>query len=525
MSQLRDDAYVLNPWNVPVPVKPGHFVPLRPDLAKFNVVTDLGAIGAFGARRATTPPDDLLYADFQTTPDYCVPGRLGAGRAGQYRGRYIKGVGRTQLAANWNERGDQLHATGHLAASCVVRELVVSWYMEAKGLADRINGCEGALLGPLDPALSDHRAYISRSSDEALPCDRVLQGITVKGSSFARLSNFTWLMNNMDLFTSRDGLVHFLFLFMRYLDPNAPLALSDITPTGIAAAFRAAVDRTIAHFRDFFRVGVVWRFPQNNVTMDGRFHDLDFPIFVGGPFLGHFVDAGVTRVSVPKTDPVRIFGLTVLAYLYQTRIFYKLLRARIALLPELDFSYSASEREFIHQLLAAFDEQLADDHPLRAAEPTAEILLRWMVEDCDITASARPEVERMVRAACRWRLTQTVDTSVEFELRDLDVAWARLGQIGRFKIASFACCGLDAERLDEARFMNSIVNELDAIGDRDGLLSALEGAEKRIKAGVAPAPFASSARHPGGDALGDGHDRSVDVRADERRENRSVDDT
>jgi hypothetical protein len=499
MPRKVPHAHVLNPWNFAVPTRAGPFVPYEPRHAPFNVVTDLGRLGPFGARRKPIPSDELLYADFQITPDYCVAGRLGAGRAGHYRGRYLKGVGRTPLAANWNHQSDQLHATGHLATSSAIREIVVTWVLEAKGLGHRINGCEGLLLAPLDAVLRDHQNELAKDDPNeaglgsigarAHLCDQTLQAITVKGSDFARLSNFVWLMNNMDLFTSRDALVHFLFLFTRYLDPTRPLALADISPTRIATEFAASIERTLAAFRDFFRAGVYWQFPQNNVTMDGRFQDLDFPIFVGGPLVGILApDKGLKKASIPTMDPVRVIGLNVLGYLYQVRIFFKLLRARIALLPELDFSFTSSERDFISQLLVAFDEAIQPDHPIRNARAAARVLLGWYRDLCDVDSRAWPKLENLAAAAASWRLEQTFAGHAEFALTPFDVDWPRTGMTKADVLASFEGNAPRASDLEEARFLNRLILELDETNDRDKLFEKLRAAHEAIRERIRPLP-------------------------------------
>src|SRR5207244_5555831 len=95
-------------------------------MQRFNVDVDSTKVPAFGSLREPVAPDELLYVDLQTTSDLHRPGRLGPGRAGFHHGRYLKGVGRTPLTANWNIACDQKVATGHLAASAAIRALVAT---------------------------------------------------------------------------------------------------------------------------------------------------------------------------------------------------------------------------------------------------------------------------------------------------------------------------------------------------------------------------------------------------------------
>jgi hypothetical protein len=483
--KIKNDAYLHLPWCVPVTVRPGPFVPHREALAPFNVQTDPGALGSFGARPRPIPAGELLHADLQTTPEYHAPGKLGAGRAGYYLGKYLKGVGRTPLCANWNQPGDQMHATGHLSVSSAVREQIVTWYLQGKGLGDRINGCEGLLIAPLCDSL---RAYLPAARSGPHPCDAAMQALSVKGSAHARFSNFVWLMSNTDHFSSHEGLVRFLFLFARYLDPGAELALDQLTPTRIAGTFSAAIERTLRNFRDFWRAGVVWMFPLNNMTMDGRFHDLDLPTFVGGPFLGVVGDADrLERASIPSHDPMRVVGLTALGYVHHVRTFYKLLVARLALLLELDFAYASSERELLRQVLAALRAELSEDHLIFSMDRLAALLWSWIEEDAWIEPGLAARLREMVRRSCDRRVTLAATPSQDFALRPLDIAWARPGQRSSDKaVAVLAGSRIREEHLEEARFMNDLLSSLDAITDRDALFAALDDAERRIARRITP---------------------------------------
>src|SRR5580765_2762665 len=94
----RAPAGLSLPWSVPVPVRKSDFVPLYGKHADCNVEAFLGGISPYGATLRPIDADDLLVCDLQCTPDVSFHGRLGSGRAGVYRNKYLKGVGRTTLA-------------------------------------------------------------------------------------------------------------------------------------------------------------------------------------------------------------------------------------------------------------------------------------------------------------------------------------------------------------------------------------------------------------------------------------------
>src|SRR4051812_4657640 len=185
MTMLPDTC----PWNVPVRVEAASFVPRYAVHAELNVRT--ASSRAFDSQVQPCASHGLLYSDLQTVLYSHVAGRLGSGRSGFYRGWYLKGIGRTPLAANWN-RGDHLHSSGHLAASAAIREYVASLYLAEQGCADTIVPCEGVLFAELSRELRHYRSnlYGAMPDDLVPPVDRYLQAISVKPGAFARQSNF-----------------------------------------------------------------------------------------------------------------------------------------------------------------------------------------------------------------------------------------------------------------------------------------------------------------------------------------------
>jgi hypothetical protein len=141
-----------------VPVRRSSFEAPSADYDRYNIEVDLGRIGTFGFARAQPSADELLLADLQCNADGHVRHRLGSGRSGYHAGRYLKGIGRTLLAANWSGR-DYYHASGHLLASAAAREALISTVLHAAGGGHAINACEAVLareLTELDPGWLTH---------------------------------------------------------------------------------------------------------------------------------------------------------------------------------------------------------------------------------------------------------------------------------------------------------------------------------------------------------------------------------
>src|ERR1051325_3989339 len=199
------DPASLFPWTIPVPIRTSQFVPLDKQHSQFNIEVDLSRIRPFHAITKPTNSADLLFVDLQDNPVANQKGRMGSGRAGFHRAKYLKGVGRTLVAGNWNDSSDLDHATGALMASGGIREYLVTVYLKAKGLGHVVNGVEGVLVRPLSRHLQNHLRERLRSlpakvrrGNSALSADRTLQALTVKGAPFARFSNLIWLLNRVD---------------------------------------------------------------------------------------------------------------------------------------------------------------------------------------------------------------------------------------------------------------------------------------------------------------------------------------
>ena len=163
-----------------------------------------------------------------------------------------------------------------------------------------------------------------------MPCDVKMQAISVKDSRFARFSNFVWLLNNIDLNSSAQHLREFFKGFVAYLDSSTEESSPPTTPARIAEAFSSAIETSLENFQEFWKLGLNFGSPFNNVTMDGRYQDLQRVVFLGGPFLGVMPRQPMASFCVGTYNPSLIFGLEVLTYIRYTRIFYRFLLSRLA---------------------------------------------------------------------------------------------------------------------------------------------------------------------------------------------------
>jgi hypothetical protein len=366
-------------WNVPVPVRPApSFLPLRQEHAPFGVVTDASAIGSFGSTGAANG-DGLAAADLQTNLDANAVGRLGSGRAVFYLGKYLKGVGRTPLAANWVDPEDVYHNSGHMFASAAAREFAVSVLAQRLDFAEAIVPCEGVLVSKLDPRLDGVLARSLPDQQHRVQhpaADEALQAITVKPGQFARLSNLVWLWNTL-IHATRDSFVVTAARVSYAAFTGFRVSATDgaLSPPVLVAALDEAIHRAVANCLTFVANGVYWGSFHNNFTADGRFLDIELPTLTRHDFVG---------VAVPRDDDSRTarwsaravnVGTEVFRYLAQARLFIRYWEQRLRWLAEWGRYLGALERRFCLGLAEclgetftpaslAFNKELVLDHLL-----------------------------------------------------------------------------------------------------------------------------------------------------------------
>lgn len=351
------------PWTVPVPMRPGGFRASAPHLRGCDRRVELGAIPCFGvggAVEAEAGVLDIGWADLQSPILGGSPGRLGAGRAVHLGGRYLKGVGRTPLAANWLEAGDTYHNSGHMLSSAAIRELRVSEYLRAAGAGETIVGCEGLLAAELDPRLA---AFFERafSAAEAPPrpaaVDRYTQAISVKASGFVRGSNLAWLLADMGTHDCQARLPTFVRVFAAGLGGDFDEGCSCADLVGL---LDAALARGVANFRRFFELGVYWGSFANNFTLDGRFLDLEVCSVFGRPTLGALLGRCGSSVGLRRADLLHFVGFELVHYLEQMRDFVGLVRDQMLALPRRSAFAGPSFRAFTAALAGALSRLLED---------------------------------------------------------------------------------------------------------------------------------------------------------------------
>ncbi|MBI1861037.1 MAG: hypothetical protein HYR96_08995 [Deltaproteobacteria bacterium] len=304
------------PWMVPVPLKADNFVSLFPEHKRYSVTTDLSAIGTFSDSSQVKNNEDLLWSDLHLNTGAGCGRQLGAGRSGLYKGLYLKGVGRTTLAANWHD-GDRWHNSGHLLPSAAIQEFLVSAYFEAQGLQQSIVPCTGLLLKPITPDLAKFTSLEFRGSQfQVREIDRRFQAISLKDASrsFIRFPNILWAMNAF-VAGRGDQPLNNLSQFVAAVSDAIAEGLENgenlpaREPARFIEVFRRASDQIILNLTRFRTAGVFWLATHNNHTSDGRFLDLE-AVIVGARSLAA-IDQGCGDTIVFPADG-RILGVDVI---------------------------------------------------------------------------------------------------------------------------------------------------------------------------------------------------------------------
>lgn len=284
----------LTPWHYPVPVRRSRFRAAEPAWAPFNVEVALDRIEPFALGHHAI--DDVLACDYHVQLEGNWPGRLGSGRSGVYRGKYLKGVGRTLAAANWNEGNDRYHGSGHMSVGSALRERLITQALAAKGLGSTIVPCESVLLRSLSTAETDAvQAGASSSLVTFTPADATMAALTVKPADFARMGNIVFALSYFD--TAPQWIGRLFLAFEAFLRAPGEQGRAEGTPSEIAAAMDKAFRCGFANFQAFGRIGLLWVSVVGNVSLDGRVLDLETPHYFGAPFVGMRTQRGAPRAA------------------------------------------------------------------------------------------------------------------------------------------------------------------------------------------------------------------------------------
>lgn len=440
-------------WCFPVPVRAARFLAGDPAFAQFNVEVAQDRIAAF----AFAPSDgqEVLYYDRQTQLLGNTRGRHGSGRSGVYRGHYLKGVGRTPAAANWNEAADVYHNSGHLSVGSAIRERTITAFLAARGLGATIVPCRAVLLGRLTAA--ETRAVRRGESSSRVgfaAADAELLALTVKPADFARMSNFVFALEHFG--NSPQALGELFVDLEKFLHPPGARAGLAGSPEGIAQALDEAFRRGLENFRAFARAGLFWLYLDSNFSLDGRFLDLETPLYFGGPFVGAVVSEAE---GVNRRD---LLGFEEFGFIRHWRVFLAWLRARLRLLARAEVVEHADVRAFLRELSRELARRFSgkcllhhDDHLIAGA--TGNLAAALGLERRD-----RARLRGLARQSFRWWVHGREINLPDLEWRPVTVPPAPATPLARcFEHASFSAPGASLEGRAFADALSALSGERD----------------------------------------------------------------
>lgn len=398
------------PWNMPVPVKSSTFQSLFPKHKEFNIEVNLSGISPFSYDLKPRKPKDLLYVDCQTNLDVNIDKRLGSGRSGFFLDKYVKGIGRTLLAANWNTDKDLYHSNGALLSSAAVREYLISCYVNSLGKGHLINPCEGILLRKIPYEKGNlpfnifkgnlKRHGVKRHQFASIDCK--FQAISIKQGNFCRFSNIVWWLNNYPQYSQDEkesSLGHFFEVLYRSLSGFNDRSTKGIRAEDIAQSLGDTFEITIEFFMQTWASGIDWGSYHNNFTIDGRYLDLEtpnvfpFPLFgiISNTFGAKKIESKLTCTNFENFNCFRV-----LLYVKQARLFVHFLNKQLGFMATHGLC-NDKERFFIQDFLESLN-ALLKNHPLTSPEALYEIIFENVIQTLELSGR-QPVISKIVEGA------------------------------------------------------------------------------------------------------------------------------
>ena len=375
-------------WFFPVPVRKSSFHATGNYWSRFNVEVANDRIAPYVFDRSFV--QEVLWYDHQTQLEGNVHGSLGSGRSGIYLGHYLKGVGRTPAAANWNTPNDRYSGSGHLSVASALRERMITLALASRGMQKAVVPCRTVLLRSLsDRERIAVRSNATSSQTKFVPADSRMCALTVKPADFARPSNFIFALNHFSEYPRNLGM---LFLnFEHYLRPPDDRKKIDGDPRFIAEAMEASFFRGLENLEAFVRMGLLWVYLRGNFILDGRYVDLESPHFFGFPFMGIRIGKG--------RDARELIGFEEFQFIRYWRIFLDWFEAQITYLCTPCLLAENESRMFLSALKKEVAKRFPRNHILFKDTHLQVRAAKNLENNLDLSAQGRIRLKQMSRAA------------------------------------------------------------------------------------------------------------------------------
>jgi len=274
------------PWIAPIEIKEqaAYFWEFSKDLIHLNINYQnfSGLEDQF-----TLDKNNIAVCDLQRGIAASLEKSLGSGRSCFYKGLYFKGIGRTPLVKSWVDTEDILHSNGLLFPSGAIREVAFSLF--TKRISHCINPVRSLSLatGTNYSQMVATKLY-ANSDVRADAVESSYVGQTIKEGNFIRFSNIKWLTGNMGTFFVNQNEFRTIEFLFSCIDHGLQKKHHDsmITPTArsprnIFQDLFEGVINAVKNVIELNSYGVKLGSLGNNFALDGRFIDLEVPVFVG----------------------------------------------------------------------------------------------------------------------------------------------------------------------------------------------------------------------------------------------------
>jgi hypothetical protein len=277
-------------WIIPFEVTEGAFNHSWKQANNYNIYACYDSYAGNASSKMPDEINSLAYCDLQRS--FSSPLTfMGSGRSGFYKDTYIKGLGRTPLVHEW--QGENfLHSNGTLQASSAIREAALSLYLNKKD-SSLINGIIDIRFADID-AYSKGVVERIYSYHNILPPAIDLKYIaqTQKTGNFGRYSNIVWAMRNLGVNLNEKIDFSNYRAVLRDLKKSLQSCMVTEIKTELSSSEQFNVSELWVSLEEKIRLavtntakinchGVKLVSMDNNFTLDGRFLDLEIPLFTG----------------------------------------------------------------------------------------------------------------------------------------------------------------------------------------------------------------------------------------------------
>lgn len=274
------------PWTAPIEIKKrdAHFWERSKDLIHLNVnYQNFSGL----EENFSLDKNHIALCDLQRGIGAAIEKSLGSGRSCFHRGLYFKGIGRTPLVKSWVDMNDILHSNGLLFPSGALREVAFSLF--TKKIPHCINPVHSLSLVPgTNYSKMVITKLYEKSGTRADLIESSYIAQTVKEGNFIRFSNIKWLIGNLGTFFINKNdlsLIEFLLSCINHgLEKNyhdSSVIPTTRPPRDIFNNLFEGIISTVRNVIELNSFGVKLGSLGNNFALDGRFIDLEVPVFVG----------------------------------------------------------------------------------------------------------------------------------------------------------------------------------------------------------------------------------------------------